>query len=98
MAAFGYPTTIISDNDYKFQSASVKEYANKGYIEWKYIVAYNTRGNAKVEGMEGTLKRATAKIVLSTKFEWDISIDLVVGCYRRCPGFNGKAPFENMLG
>ena len=52
---FGHPRIIISDNDSKFQSAPVRDYAKKGSIEWKYISAFNPRGNAKVERMVGSL-------------------------------------------
>ena len=98
VATFGYPTTIISDNDTKFQSAPVKDYAKKGNVDWKYVSAYNPRGNAKVERMVGTLKRSISKIALATNLEWDLCIDLFLGGYRRRPGHDGKSPFEVMFG
>ena len=66
LTTYGNPVTIMSDNDSKFRSESISDYAKKSGIEWKYVTAYNPRGNAKVERMVGTLKRAIRKIALAT--------------------------------
>lgn len=66
---FGYLANIMSDNNYKFRSASVRDYAKKAGINWSYLSTYNLRGNPKVERMVRTIKRAVLKIVLKTNLE-----------------------------
>ena len=83
MTQFGTPLFIMSDNDAKFTSAPVKEFAKNNNIKWKFTSAYNPRGNAKVERMVGTLKRAMNKIVLSSNKQREECIDDVLGGYRR---------------
>ena len=63
------------------------------------ISAYNPRGNAKVERMVGTLKRAVQKALVSNKDrDWDQCLREILGGYRRLPGTDGKSPFEVLFG
>ena len=63
---YGNPVVIVSDGDQKFDSIAVQTYARESAIVWVTISAYNPRGNAKVERMIGTMKRAIKKIIIMT--------------------------------
>ena len=96
---YGNPIRILSDGDPKLESAAIRDYASGASIDWKIISAYNPRGNAKVEGMVGTLKRAVLKVLVSCKDrDWDECVGEILGGYRRRPGTDGKSPFEILLG
>ena len=96
---YGNPRRILSDGDPKFDSAAVRDYAAGALIEWKIISAYNPRGNATVERMVGTLKRAVQKALVSNKDrDWDDCLGEILVGYRRRPGTDGKSPFEVLLG
>ncbi len=55
----------MSDGDSKFDTGAVRDFASLADIQCKITSAYNPRGNAKVERMVGTLKRAIQKVAAS---------------------------------
>ena len=90
---YGNQVRILSDSDPKFDSAAVRDYAAGASIEWNIISAYNTRGNARVERMAGTLKWAVQKSLVSKKYlDWDECLGEILDEYRRRPGTD-----ENLL-
>ena len=75
---YGNPIRILSDGDPKFDSAAVRDYTSSASIDWKIISAYNPRGNAKVERIFETLKRAVMKVLVCSKDRyWDECIALI---------------------
>lgn len=98
ITAYGNPIFMLSDNDSKFTSGPVRDYAKENSTKWKYISTYNLRGNAKVERMVGTIKRAIKKVILSTNKQWDQCIDEVLRGYQCRPGPDGMSPLEMMFG
>ena len=89
----------MSDGDPKIGSAAVRDYSVGASIDWKIISEYNPRGNAKVETMVGTLKRAIQKVVVGNNDRnWDDCLGEILGGYRRRPGTDGKSPFEMLFG
>ena len=53
---FGSPKFILSDNELKFDSISIEDFATDHKIQWKHIATYNNRGNGIAERMVGTIK------------------------------------------
>ena len=98
VAPFGSPKCMVSDNDMKFNSHLVRGYAKSVGIQWRFVSAYNPRGNAKAERMVGTLKKSVRKMMVSSEVEWDAWINRILGGYRKRPGADGKSPFEILFG
>ena len=81
---YGNPIWILSDDDPKFESAAIRNYAATVSIYWKIISACNPRGNVKVERRVGTLKRAIQIVMVSNQDrEWDGSFGEILGGYRK---------------
>ena len=96
---YGNTIRTLSDGDPKFDSAGVRYYAAGSSIKWKIISAYNPRGNAKVERMVGTLKRAVHKVLVSNKgLDWEEHLGEILGGYQRRTGTDRKSPFEVLFG
>ena len=98
VAPYGCPKFMVSDNDMKFNSGPVRDYARSLGVHWKFVSAYNPRGNAKAERMVGTLKQAVRKMMVSSEVEWDAWISRVLSGYRKRPGADGMSPFEILFG
>ncbi len=96
---YGNPVCVVSDGDSNFDNRAVRGFAKESSITWNIISAYIPRGNAKVERMVGTLKRAITKMVTANpEHEWSRYLnDTLVG-YRRHPGTDGKTPLEVLFG
>ena len=88
---------MVSDNDTKFNNEPVNDYAKYSGMNWKFLSTYNPRGNAKVERMVGTLKRAIKKMVMSTEAQWDECLEEVLQGYRRRRNKDRSSPFEVMF-
>ena len=96
---YGNPIRILSNGDPKFDTVAFRDYSARASIEWKIISAYNPRGNARVERMARTLKRAVHKVLLSSKdLDWDDCLREILGGYRRRAGTDRKSPFEILFG
>ena len=93
------PTRILSEGDPKFGNAAFKDYATTASINWKIISAYSSRGNAKVERMIRTFKRAVQKVLISNKDQdWDEHLGEVLAGYPRRSGTDGESTFEIQSG
>ena len=89
----------MSEGDPKFSNAAVRDYATTASINWKIISAYNSRGNAKVERMIRTFKRAVQKVLISNKDQdWDEHLGEVLAGYPRRSGTDGESTFEIQSG
>lgn len=88
----------MSDNDTKFNSSPIKDFAKRKSIKCKYTSTYNPRVNAKVERLVGTRKRSMKKVILPTGKQWDQSTDKILRGCRLRPGADGVSPFEAMFG
>ena len=83
----------------KFDSAAVRDCAAGALIHWEIIAVYNPRGNAKLERMVGTLKRAKHKVMASNSDRnWDDGPGEILEEYRRRPGTDGKSSFQILFG
>ena len=77
----------------------MRDFAICAGIHWKITSSYNPRGNAKVELMVGTLKRAVQKVAASTRSQdWNVCLGRILGGYRGRPSTDGKSPFEVLFG
>ena len=96
---YGDPIRIVRDGDLRFDIAAARDYASSVLIDWKIVSAYNPRGNAKIERIVGTLKRAVLKVLASSEDRyWEDCLAEIIGGYRRRPGTDGKSPFEILFG
>ena len=88
----------MSDNDLKFTSKTVEDFANRRGIIWKQVTTYNPQGNGIAERMVGTMKRGIQKMSRDRNVDWDVCLDSVLYGYRRRMGPDGKSPFEILYG
>ena len=90
---------ILGYGDPKFDSAALKDYAAGASIDWKIILTYNLKGNAKVERTIVRLKRAIQKVAVSIHDRnWNDCLGEILVGYRRRPETDGKFPFETLFG
>ncbi len=64
---YGNPVCIVSDGNSKLDIGTVRDVATCAGIHLKVKSSYNLSGNAKVERMVVTLKRALQKVAASTR-------------------------------
>ncbi len=95
---YGNPVRVVSDGDRKFNNSAVRDFPTSAGIHSTITSAYNLRGNAKVERMIGTLKRAVQNVTASKMDQdWDMCLGKILRGYRRRPGTDGKSLFEKCL-
>ena len=95
---FGIPGCVMSDNGAHFAATYVKEFAEASGFKWKFVSAYNPRGNGKVERMIGTLKVSLKKTCLESQTDWDTKLPRILNGYRQRPNADGISPFCVMFG
>ena len=94
----GLPEFILSDNGTHFSASHVNDFASKEGFGWKFVAAYNLRGNSRMEQTDGTIKTALKKMCAENNLYWDTKLPAVLRGYRQRPNPESTSPFECMFG
>ena len=98
-AHFLMPETIVSDNGPEFVAELTQALYEDLGIKWKFLAAYNPRGNGLVERMVGVSKDALRKRLKGRRAEWDTQLPIVMlALNSRIAPITASSPSALMLG
>ena len=97
MNKFGFPEFVLSDNGTHFSASNVNDFEKKAGFEWKFVAAYDPRGNQRVERIVGTLKVVLKRACAENQSGWDIEMPSALRGYGLRPSSERVSPFECMF-
>ncbi len=75
---FLMPEVVISDNGPEFAANLTQSLADSLGVQWRFIAAYNPRGNGLVERMVGVSKNALRKLIHGDRAHWERKLGQVM--------------------
>jgi hypothetical protein len=94
--AFGWPTSIISDNDVRFGKA-YKEYLESQGIDLRFTSGWHPQANGQVERMNSTVQNVLRCVCNGLSVGWPAALPDVEYAINSSAAVHGKTPFELFL-